>query len=113
MDPHFFGSRKHFEHEPVLQQRFAAADGQAAAHRVETATIFPNLLDRPGERDGNPIGHLPGVGVVAIDTLKLAAAEPGDDADTRPIYCRAGCKGVDKSAFTALERRANVYFADL
>ena len=46
VDAQLLGRREHLEHEPVLHQRLAAADGQAALHGLQAVAVLLHHLHR-------------------------------------------------------------------
>src|SRR5688572_10343475 len=86
---HAFGGLQQLQHEAVLHERLAAADGEAARHDLEALTIFAQLFGGLRDADRVAVTHRPGVRVVAIAAAPHAARRPRDDAHPRPVDRRA------------------------
>ena len=90
----FLAAAQHLMHKFRLHQRFAAADGDAAAGFQEQrhlADIGEYLIYRPW----CAVLTIPCVRVVAVKAAHLAAGHEQHEAQPRAINCAAGQCGVD------------------
>src|SRR5215813_1147452 len=79
MNPQRLRGRKQPRHKTVLHQWLATAQSEATKHQLQTVTIFSQRFDRPLERDRDAVHHVPGVGIVTVETTELTTRGPGND----------------------------------
>src|SRR3954470_4865467 len=96
----------------MLHEGFAAADGEASFHGLETTAVLVYKLHGSREGHGHSIGELPCVRVMAKDATELATGKPGDKSYSWAVDCGAGCKGMNKTPITGLQSLPNIRFAD-
>src|SRR5262245_1536230 len=76
----------------VLHQRLATAERETAKHCLETMTILFQLVDRSLQRYRHPIAQIPRIGVMTIQTSKLAARGTGHQPRSWSIDRGSGCE---------------------
>jgi hypothetical protein len=104
MNAHHPGRAAKLQHKSVLHQWLAPTDRQSTRHQLQAMTIFVQTFNRALQSHRQPIHHVPGVRVVAVQTAPLASGSPGDDAHARPIDGRSGGKGMNETHFAGCQR---------
>src|SRR5262249_24095888 len=105
MNAHRFRCRKQPRSETVLHERLTSTQGESTKHQLEPVAIFLQRFYCSLKRDRYPIHHVPGVGIVPVQTTELTAGGPGHDPTTRPIDSRAGGERMQEAHVPRLERR--------